>query len=130
MARTQRPLSPHLGIYSWQVSNSLSILHRATGVMLSVAGLVLVGWLIAISAGYEAYARVMAWLSSPFGRLFLFGVTFCFFYHLANGIRHLFWDAGLGFDKQRARLTGWSVVAVSIFMTLAVWIAALNGGEG
>lgn len=130
MARTQRPLSPHLGIYSWQVSNSLSILHRATGVMLSVAALVLVGWLIAISAGYEAYARVMAGLSSPLGRLFLFGVTFCFFYHLANGIRHLFWDAGLGFDKERARLTGWAVVAVSTFMTLAVWMVALIGGEG
>jgi len=63
MARTQRPLSPHLGIYSWQVSNSLSILHRATGVLLSLAAIVLVGWLVTLAAGYEAYTRFMAWLA-------------------------------------------------------------------
>ena len=130
MARTQRPLSPHLGIYSWQVSNSLSILHRATGVLLSVAAMVLVGWLVTLSAGYESYTRFMAWLSNPLGILFLFGVTFAFLYHLCNGVRHLFWDAGMGFEKERARQTGWIVVAVSTAMTLIVWIAAFAGGEG
>ena len=130
MAQTERPLSPHLGIYSWQISNTLSILHRATGVMLSLGALVLVGWLIAISAGYEAYARVIAWLSGPFGRLLLFAWTFCFFYHLGNGVRHLFWDAGIGFEKRQARLSGWAVVAFAIGLSLAVWATALLGGEG
>jgi succinate dehydrogenase / fumarate reductase cytochrome b subunit len=130
MARTQRPLSPHLGIYSWQVSNSLSILHRATGVLLSLAAIVLVGWLVTLAAGYEAYTRFMAWLSNPLGILFLFGVTFSFLYHLCNGIRHLFWDAGMGFEKERARQTGLVVVAVSTVMTLAIWVAAFAGGEG
>jgi len=130
MARTQRPLSPHLGIYSWQVSNSLSILHRATGVLLSIAAIVLVGWLITLAAGYEAYTRFMAWLSNPLGILFLFGVTFSFLYHLCNGIRHLFWDAGMGFGQERARQTGLAVVAVSTVMTLAVWAVAFAGGEG
>ena len=129
MARAERPLSPHLGVYRWQISNSLSILHRATGVMLSLGALVLGGWLITVAAGYEAYGRVMEWLSSPFGRFMLFAWTFCFFYHLSNGVRHLFWDAGFGFDKHRARLTGWVVVAVALILSIGLWTAALAGVE-
>ena len=128
MSRTQRPLSPHLGIYSWQVM-SLSILHRATGVLLSLAAIVLVGWLVTLAAGYESYTRFMAWLSNPLGILFLFAATYSFLYHLCNGVRHLFWDAGIGFEKERARQTGWAVVAISTVMTLAVWAAAFAGGE-
>ncbi len=105
MARSDRPLSPHLGVYRWQISNSLSILHRATGVMLSLGAVALVGWLVAIVAGPAAYASVNGFFASPLGALMLFGWTFCFFYHLANGIRHLVWDTGHGFDKDRARQT-------------------------
>ena len=128
MADGDRPLSPHLDIYRWEISNSLSILHRMTGVMLSAGALLLVGWLVAVVSGEDIYSSLYAWLSSFLGRLVLFGWTFCFFYHLGNGIRHLFWDAGYGFEKQRARITGWIVVTFSVLMTLAFWGYALGPG--
>ena len=128
MADGDRPLSPHLGIYRWEISNSLSILHRMTGVMLSVGALLLVGWLVSVVAGDDLYSTLYALLSSFLGRLMLFGWTFCFFYHFGNGIRHLFWDAGHGFEKQRARITGWMVVTFSIAMTLVFWGYALGRG--
>ncbi len=127
MARANRPLSPHLGIYRWQIANTLSILHRMTGVFLAVGAVVLVGWLMAAASGYEAYARVNAWLQGPIGASLLLGWTFCFFYHLANGIRHLGWDLGLGFEKARARQTGQLVVVIAVMLTLGFWALALAG---
>ncbi len=127
MAQIERPLSPHIGIYRWQVSSSLSILHRFTGVMLSIGAFVLVGWLVTLAAGYEAYARLIGGLSGIFGRTFLFVWSFSFFYHLCNGVRHLFWDAGIGFDKARAQQTGWVVVAVAATMTVLLWLFGAGG---
>jgi len=124
MARNDRPLSPHVGLYRWQISNSLSILHRMTGILLSLGALALVGWLVSIVAGPSAYASLNEFFSSPLGALMLLGWTFCFFYHLCNGIRHLAWDTGHGLEKERARQTGWLVVAVAVIMTLGTWIAA------
>jgi len=124
MARNDRPLSPHVGLYRWQISNSLSILHRMTGILLSFGALALVGWLVSIVAGPSAYASLNEFFSSPLGALMLLGWTFCFFYHLSNGIRHLAWDTGHGLEKERARQTGWLVVAVAVIMTLGTWIAA------
>lgn len=130
MARADRPLSPHLGIYRWDVANTLSILHRATGVFLSLGSLALIGWLVSVASGYQAYARVNEWLMSPLGALLVLGWTFCFFYHFCNGIRHLGWDIGLGFEKDRARLTGWLTVAASVLLTALFWIVALGGQGG
>ena len=130
MARAERPLSPHLGIYRWQVSNTLSILHRMTGVFLSLGAVVLVGWLVSVASGFDAYSRVNAWLQGPFGGLLLFGWTFCFFYHLCNGIRHLAWDTGRGFEPEFARKTGWLVVGIAVVMTVIFVIAALSGAGG
>jgi len=124
MAQSERPLSPHLGIYRWEVANSLSIVHRLTGVMLSFGALALVGWLVSIVVGLDAYTALNTWWRTPIGVLMLFGWTFCFFYHLANGIRHLFWDIGRGFEKRRARITGWAVVIVAIGLTLGFWATA------
>lgn len=123
MARTDRPLSPFL-VYRWEVSNTLSFLHRMTGVMLSIGSLALVGWLISIVGGHDAYYRLAAFFEGVIGALILFGLTFCFFYHLGNGIRHLFWDAGYGFEKQRARMSGWIVLISALLLTLAFWIVA------
>ena len=125
MARSDRPLSPHLDVYRWEISNTLSILHRATGVMLSFGAIALVGWLMSVVAGPAAYAALNGFFSGPIGGLMLFGWTFCFFYHLCNGIRHLAWDGGWGFEQDRARMTGWFVVIVSLVMTLGVWIAVI-----
>jgi succinate dehydrogenase / fumarate reductase cytochrome b subunit len=126
MAQSNRPLSPHLDIYRWEISNTLSILHRMTGVMLSLGGLVLVGWLVSVVTGPEAYAQVTAALDSLPGQLMLIGWSCCFFYHLANGVRHLFWDIGAGFEKTTARRSGWAVVILSTLMTLAFWLLALQ----
>ena len=127
MAQTERPLSPHLSVYRWQISNTLSIVHRATGFALSLGALALVGWLVSIAAGGGTYASVQAVYAGLIGRLALAGWTFCFFYHCCNGIRHLFWDIGKGFDKQAARQSGMLVVAAAIVLTVGLWAVALAG---
>lgn len=125
MARADRPLSPHLGIYRWQVSNTLSILHRLTGVFLSLGALALVGWLVSVASGYQSYARLNTWLMGPVGAILLLGWSFCFFFHLCNGVRHLAWDMGFGYARDRARLTGWIVVVISVLLTFGFWATAL-----
>ena len=91
MPPTARPLSPHLGVYRWQLTMTLSILHRATGVALAVGSLLVVALLFALAAGPESYARVQAFCASPFGLLLLFGWSWSLCFHLCNGIRHLAW---------------------------------------
>ena len=125
MTPSDRPLSPHLGIYRWDISNGLSILHRMTGVMLSIGAFVLVAWLVSIVSGPEVYAGMQGLLDSVLGRLALVGWSFCFFYHLGNGVRHLFWDIGAGFEKSVARRSGWAVLAFSVVATLCFWTLAL-----
>jgi len=128
MARDHRPLSPHLGIYRWQISNTLSIIHRMTGVLLSLGAVVLVAWLVSLASGYTMYATVHGLLTSALGVLLLFGWTFCLFYHLANGVRHLVWDVGLGFEIRQARRSGILVVVFALLMTAGFWLAALTAG--
>ena len=130
MASEHRPLSPHLQIYKPQLTSMLSILHRITGVALAIGTLLLVWWLIAAAAGPDAYAGAQGFIGSFIGRLLLLGWTFALFYHLANGIRHLAWDAGWGFELKTAYATGWAVVIVAIVLTLVSWIGgyAARGG--
>lgn len=118
---TPRPLSPHLQIYRWQLTSVLSILHRATGVFLSLGAVGLVWWLFAASLGDAYFAPLQAFLGSVIGRLLLFAWTAAFFYHLANGIRHLLWDAGFGFDLKTTYATGWIVVAATVLLTGFAW---------
>ncbi|MEZ5564404.1 MAG: succinate dehydrogenase, cytochrome b556 subunit [Gammaproteobacteria bacterium] len=121
-----RPLSPHVGIYRWQVSNTLSIIHRATGMLLSISAVVLVAWLFSLAAGQTAYAQFGWVFGSLVGQLLLIGWTFCFFFHLCNGIRHLAWDADYGFDKAVARKSGMVVVVISIVLSILFWVLALT----
>jgi succinate dehydrogenase / fumarate reductase cytochrome b subunit len=130
MATENRPLSPHLQIYKPQLTSVLSILHRITGVALAIGTLLLVWWLIAAATGPGAYDSAQSFIGSILGRLLLLGWTFALFYHLANGIRHLLWDAGWGFELSTAYTTGWLVVIVSIVLTVVSWLggyAALGG---
>ena len=120
MVRT-RPLSPHLQVYRLPLSALLSISHRATGVVLAAGSLVLVYWLAALASGPEAFADAQALLGSIPGRVLLLVLTFSLFYHLGNGIRHLFWDAGLGFELRTAHASGVVVVAAAIVLTLTAW---------
>ena len=116
-----RPLSPFL-IYRWGVTNSLSILHRGTGVFLSLGLVVLSCWLIAIATGSDAFAGVMRWYGSAWFKLPLAAWVFCFFYHLANGVRHLAWDAGFGFGRGTIKVTGFAVVLFALAAT-SVYVA-------
>jgi succinate dehydrogenase cytochrome b subunit len=122
MTTGERPLSPHLQVYRWQITMTLSILHRATGLALAFGTLLLARWLLALASGPEAYAPVQEWNASWLGRLFLFGWTWSLFYHLCNGIRHLAWDSGFGFEIPDVYRSGWTVVIASVVLTLIAWI--------
>ena len=117
-----RPTAPHLQIYRWQIGNSLSILHRLTGLALSLGLLALCYWLISLAGGEKSYAAAAKVFASPLGLLGLVGWTFAFLYHLLNGVRHLFWDAGFGFERTARHASGWFAVLGSIALTACVWI--------
>jgi succinate dehydrogenase / fumarate reductase cytochrome b subunit len=121
-----RPLSPHLQIYRPQITSILSVSHRATGLALSLGTLLLVWWLVALARGPEAFASAQGFVGSWFGRLLLLGWTFSLFFHLANGIRHLCWDAGYGFEIKTTEISGWVVVAVATALTVIAWVVGLS----
>ncbi len=125
MDSSSRPLSPHLGIYRWQVQMVTSILHRVTGIALAVGSLLLLAGLLSLAAGPSAYAAFRALLAFPLVQLLLLGWTWAFAYHLCNGVRHLLQDAGLGFARPVFVRNGWIVVVLSLLLTAAVWIASL-----
>ncbi len=122
MNKTSRPLSPHLTIYRWPITMTLSMLHRGTGVALSVGLLALVVWLESIASGDRSYQIIVGWMDTVIGQLLLLGWGFAFFFHLANGIRHLFWDVGLGFEMRQANASAWFVLVASILMTAVYWL--------
>lgn len=128
MAETQRPLSPHLQIYKWQVQMVTSILHRATGIALSVGALIFVWWLVALAAGEDAFNQFKTCMDSPIGIILLIGWTWSFFYHLCNGIRHLVQDAGAGYAIVQFVRSSWASVIVSLLLTLIVVGYALSAG--
>lgn len=119
-----RPLSPHLQIYRPQLTSVLSILHRASGVFLALGLLPLAWWLTAAADGAEAFAKFHRCAQSLAGRALLLAWTFCFFYHLCNGVRHLCWDMGAGFSLRAVYIGGWLVVAASAALTAAAFLAA------
>jgi succinate dehydrogenase / fumarate reductase, cytochrome b subunit len=121
MAQPERPLSPFMQ-YRWQYTNTLSILHRITGILLSLCFFVLVYWLAAAGAGPQRYADAQAIIGSPLVQFVLIGGLFSFCFHLLNGIRHLFWDAGYGFELPVARKTGWAAAIGSVVLTLVLWV--------
>lgn len=123
MARTDRPLSPHLQIYRLPLTAVLSITHRITGVGLALGALALVAWLAAAAAGPAWFADAQALAGSWLGQVILLGFVWALSYHLANGIRHLFWDAGFGYEIDDARTSGIAVLVVSVVLTVAVFAA-------
>lgn len=116
-----RPLSPFFN-YRWQYSNTLSILNRITGVALTVAFVLLVYWLAAAATGADAYEKALVVLKHPVTKLLLVVFSFSFFYHLLNGARHLVWDAGYGFERKTARISGWVAFMGSALATAFFWI--------
>ena len=130
MISGNRPLSPHLQIYRPQLTSVLSILHRLTGVALAFGTLLLIYWLAAAANGPEAFHTARELIGSLLGRLLLLGWTFALFFHLCNGIRHLFWDAGFGYELPVVYRSGWLVVLASAALTLLSWVLgyAMRGG--
>jgi len=127
MATRERPLSPHLQVYRWQITMVMSILHRASGVLLTIGILGLAWWLLALAEGGESWARASAVVASPIGLLLLFGFSLALVYHLLNGLRHLLWDIGWGFEIPEVYRTGWVVAVLTVVFTAAIWFAALGG---
>jgi succinate dehydrogenase / fumarate reductase, cytochrome b subunit len=118
----RRPLSPHLQVYRWQLTMALSIVHRATGIGLGVGTLLLVWWLVAAAWSDAAYAGVAAFSGSWFGYLCLFGWTASLWYHFCNGMRHLGWDFGYGYEIGEMRGTGIAVLAATVVLTVLTWV--------
>ena len=126
MAIDKRPLSPHLQIYRWQLTSVLSILHRATGIALTVGTLLLVWWLVAAANGPDSFESVQWFLGSWLGLLLLFGWSVALFYHLCNGIRHLWWDTGRGLDLRSVYASGWAVLAGTAILTILAWVVGIS----
>ncbi|HEY1927748.1 MAG TPA: succinate dehydrogenase, cytochrome b556 subunit [Caulobacteraceae bacterium] len=120
----ERPLSPFMfpTWYRFQVTSALSILHRLTGIGLAVGSILLCWWLIAVAAGGELFAQTHAFIASPIGMLLLFFWSVAFFYHLCNGIRHLAWDAGSGFQIRSAYRSGYVVLAATVLLSALTWL--------
>ncbi len=127
---TVRPLSPHLTIYRWPVTMMTSITHRATGMGLSIGAVILAWWLVSISNGPEGWQSFHAIMDTPAGLLVLFGLSWSLIYHFLNGVRHLAWDLGYGFDKQVAERNSVIILALSVIGSLAVFASVWTGHGG
>ncbi|MEZ5866906.1 MAG: succinate dehydrogenase, cytochrome b556 subunit [Geminicoccaceae bacterium] len=125
MAQGARPVSPHLQIYRWYLTMALSIGHRVSGVALLVGLVLFVWWLAALAGGPDSFAVVQAVMHNFLGWLVLFGFTAALFFHAANGVRHLFWDAGYGFEKGMAQQSAVITLAVAGGLTVLFWLVVL-----
>ncbi len=116
-----RPLSPFTSIWRWHITMVTSILHRASGVVLLAGSVLFCLWLLALALGEERYTQMMGILASAPGRLVLFGCTLALFFHLLNGVRHLVWDMGHGFEPKTANRASWLILVLAILLSLALW---------
>ena len=114
----KRPLSPHLQIYKPQLTSVMSISHRFTGVILSLLSIIIPVFFILLSLGDEYFDLLIVVLNHFLVKLILYGIIFVVFYHLLNGIRHLFWDIGMGLSIRESYLSGYLVIIISIITTL------------
>lgn len=121
MSHPKRPTSPHLQIYSWSLEMAMSIFHRMTGVALGGGALLITWWVIAVATGPAAYDQFQMLMGSIVGKIILLGFTFSLMLHLSNGIRHLFWDMGKGFDLPTTHLSSKLVLLSSVVLTVLIW---------
>ena len=120
-----RPLSPHLQVYRWPLSMALSILHRVTGLALGIGTLLLTWWLVAVASTDSIFDWTQRFMGSAIGILLMFSWSLALIFHFFSGIRHLFWDAGLGFAAPSYKISGWAVIVATGICTTLVWIVAL-----
>ena len=125
MDKVERPLSPHLQVYRLEITSGLSVLHRGTGIVLSMGLPVLAWWLMAIAGGEASYAEASVLFGSVWAKICYVGWSFCFFYHLANGIRHLLWDMIIGLEPGQYRVRAWAVIVFSLAATASYALAVI-----
>ena len=123
-----KPLSPHLQVYRPQITSVLSIMHRGTGIYLSLGAFVLAYWLVALASGESYFQEVKSCFSAWPMQLLMAGWVFAFYFHLCAGIRHLFWDIGQGFELETLQKTGYAVIAVSGLLTVVSLVSAFGTG--
>ena len=126
MGKRERPLSPHLQVYRPQITSVMSILHRGTGVVLSLGAFALAWWLLAVAQGGAAYERAAASLASPLGLIALAGFSLALVFHLLNGLRHLSWDIGWGLEIDDVYRSGYAVAVLTVVLTAAIWFVAFG----
>ena len=120
------PLSPHLQIYKWQISSLLSITHRIVGVINFFAIILICVWAIFITFGQNNYSAVNVFLNTGFGKFIVISLCWTFSFHILNELRHLFWDAGYGFELKVAKITGIIVFVGSFILTILFYILGRN----
>lgn len=120
-----RPISPHLTWYKPQITSTLSILHRLSGIALAFGAVVLAWWVVAVAIGGDVFDETASLYASVLGQVLLFLWTLALAFHLSNGIRHLFWDADIGFDMRTVNRSGVAVLVLTALLTIAVWLVVL-----
>jgi succinate dehydrogenase / fumarate reductase cytochrome b subunit len=128
MATRQRPLSPHLQVYRWQIQMATSILHRATGIILALGALLITAALVGLASGPDVWSWISAQSGAWYGLVFLFLWTWAFTYHLLNGIRHLAQDGGLGYAIASFTRNGWLVSGGSLVLAVLIWAGVFAKG--
>jgi len=129
MTNLKRPLSPHLQIYKPQLTSVLSVTHRITGVVLSILSLFIPLTLVSVALGVGYFNILKVFLANIFIQLLITASIFVLTYHLLNGIRHLFWDYGLGLSMKDTYISGYLVLIVSVLLTfLSIIFFEINVG--
>ncbi|CAA2143279.1 succinate dehydrogenase, cytochrome b556 subunit [Hyphomicrobium sp. ghe19] len=126
--RPERPLSPHLQIYSPLINMVMSILHRITGAALYAGSLLLAWWLIAAASGPDYYNYVSSWFATLPGKIILLGYTWVLMNHMLGGLRHFLWDTGRGYGLKTIDILSWGTLAASFTLTAIIWAFVALGG--
>ena len=120
----ENPLSPHIQIYSWNISSLISISHRITGVINILSLTLICLWIALLLFGAENYEYIKFFLQSFLGKFFILGLTWSFSFQILSEIRHLFWDLGYGFELITSKITGLIVIFGSIALTILIYLSS------
>jgi len=118
----KNPLSPHIQIYSWNISLLISISHRITGVINIIALTLVCVWITLLLFGETNYEYIKFFFNSFFGKFIIVGITWSFSFQTLGEIRHLIWDLGYGFELKTSKISGGLVIFGSIILTVLIFL--------